>query len=424
MTTLDERSYRALLAVPGLARVLIAMFAGRTAGAMLSIALVLFALTEYSAQVAGVAAALSLVPGLVTAPLIGALLDRWGRTRLIRIDYVVTSMSLVLISVLSLASSLPTAPFLAIVAVFGLTQMFSDAGVRALLPGLVPATLWERVNAADSTGYLVAWIVGPPVAATIVAAAGGETAFLATAAVYATAAVVLSSIAERHADGDRGVTSLLVQALNGIRYVWGNKTLRGLGISVAVTNLSFGAGLILVPVIIVDRLTAPEPIVGISFTVSGVAGVASAIFFGRLDTRGREWPMLLFAMAGIGLAALLLLPSARADSVSVGVAWALVSMACLGVSTGLWDISLFTLRQRRTDPVLLGRAFAISMALNQAGVPIGAALAGWMASRSVEGAVAGSACAGLLGAVLAGLLVPRRSDEGGVNRVWGALRGL
>lgn len=402
-----ERSYRALLAVPGLARLLFAMAAGRIAAAMLSIALVLFALDVYSARVAGAAAALALIPGLLAAPVIGALLDRWGRVRLIRLDYLVTAASLVVISLLSMSSALPATAFLAIVAVFGLTQMFSDAGVRALLPALTPGELWERANAADSTGYLVAWIVGPPVAATLVAVAGGETAFLAIAAVFALAATALGGVAERStlSGSSRG---LVAEALAGLRYAWTNTTLRGLGLSVAVTNISWGIGLIIVPVIVVDTLSAPEPVVGVAFTVSGVVGVASALLFGRLDTRGREWRLLLAAMAGVGLSAVLLLPGAQASSVGVGVTWVLLSMALLGFSSGLWDIALFTLRQRRTDPVLMGRAFAISMAMNQTGVPIGAAVAGWMAPISVESAIAVSAGVGLFGAVLAAVLVPMR----------------
>jgi MFS family permease len=409
MTALDERSYRALLAVPGLARVLLAMGLGRIASEMLRIAMVLYALDEYSAAVAGAAGALSILPGLVAAPLVGALLDRWGRVRLIGLDFVVTAASLVLISVLALESALPAGLFLAIVAVFGLTYMFSDAGVRALLPGLTPSVLWERVNAADSTGYLLAWIVGPPIAATLISVAGGPTTFLVVAVAYASAAGVLVGVRDI-APGAIRVRGVLSEALAGLRYVWQNRTIRGLGISVAVTNVTWGAGLIIVPVILVDRLAAPEPLVGLAFTVSGVVGVGSAVTFGRVDTRGREWPMLLAAMVCVGLSALLLLPATRTSTVSVGVAWVLASMALLGFSGGLWDIAIFTLRQRRTDPALMGRAFAISMAMNQTGVPAGAAFAGWMVSSSVEVAVVVGVCAGLLGAMLAGLLVPRSSD--------------
>lgn len=401
-----NRSYLALMVVPGLGRVLVAMVLGRVAGAMLSIALVLVALEEYSSAVAGAAAALSLIPGLLAAPLVGALLDRWGRVRLIRLDYVVTAAALVLISALSFASALPAAVLLAIVAVFGLTQMFSDSGLRSLFPRLVPTDLWERVNAVDSTGYLVAWIVGPPLAAALVSVLGGEAAFLVIAAVFGAAAGVLRCVRDPGAGGGAGL-GLIAGAVAGLRYVWGNRTLRGLGLSVAVTNVSWGIALIIVPVIIVDQLSAPDAFVGLAFTVSGVVGVAAALLFGRLDTRDREWRLLVLAMAGVGASAILLLPAAGTGSIGVGVAWVLASMALLGLSSGLWDISLFTMRQRRTNPVLMGRAFAISMAVNQSGVPVGAALAGWLAAVSVEWVIVVSVVAGWLGAVLAAGLVPK-----------------
>ena len=177
---------------------------------------------------------------------------------MIRLDYVVTAAALVLISALSFASALPAALLLAIVAVFGLTQMFSDAGLRSLFPRLVPHELWERANAADSTGYLVAWIVGPPLAATLVSVLGGEAAFLIIAVVFAGAAAVLGGAPDgvTAAVGNSGVVE---QAIAGPRYVWRNRSLRGLGLSVSVTNVSWGIGLIIVPVILIDRLSAPQP---------------------------------------------------------------------------------------------------------------------------------------------------------------------
>jgi hypothetical protein len=48
-------------------------------------------------------------------------------------------------------------------------------------------------------------------------------------------------------------------------------------------------------------------------------------------------------------------------------------MAIAGLANGPLDIALFTLRQRRTDPAWMGRAFTISMNLNFSGFPIGAA---------------------------------------------------
>jgi hypothetical protein len=78
------------------------------------------------------------------------------------------------------------------------------------------------------------------------------------------------------------------------------------------------------------------------------------------------------------------------------------------------DIGLFTIRQRRTDPEWMGRAFAVSMGFNFIGYPIGTALAGAIAAVSIEAAIVVGAIACVVAAVSAALLIPRRvADEPG-----------
>jgi hypothetical protein len=85
----------------------------------------------------------------------------------------------------------------------------------------------------------------------------------------------------------------------------------------------------------------------------------------------------------------------------------------LGVLTGPADIALFTVRQRRTDPAWMGRAFAVSMGFNYIGVPVGAALAGLLAASSLVAAVVLGVVACLAAALFAAVLVPR--DEATVE---------
>ncbi len=59
-----------------------------------------------------------------------------------------------------------------------------------------------------------------------------------------------------------------------------------------------------------------------------------------------------------------------------GFALLALAMFIFGLLNGCADIALFTVRQRRTDPAWMGRAFAVSMAFNFMGFPIGAAIAG------------------------------------------------
>jgi hypothetical protein len=81
-------------------------------------------------------------------------------------------------------------------------------------------------------------------------------------------------------------------------------------------------------------------------------------------------------------------------------------MLALGIATGPFDIVLFSLRQRRTDPAWLGRAFAVSMALNFVGFPVGSAIAGAGVSFSIELVLLAAVACGALAAAFAFVGIP------------------
>ncbi len=411
-------SYRALFAIPSLGRVVASMQLARIAGSMVGVALVLFALLEYDDPgLAGLVTLASILPGLAISPVAGALLDRHGRVRLVQLDYVVAAGALVLIGGLSLAGRLEPWLLLLIAAISSLTAPLSTTGLRSLFPIIVPRHLWERVNAVDSNGYVIATIVGPPLAAILVSALSPALGILLIAAPLVAAATILVGVREPHVE--TALTGrLLVDAWRGLVYVAHHPTLRGLGVAVTTNNVANGAISIIVPLLVLDVMGDSELAVGLAFAISGVAGMGSALLFGRMDTRRREWRMLWSAMLAMALPALLLMPGA-AGAVSgpaAGFGLVAVSMAIAGVCNGPLDIAMFTIRQRRTDPAWLGRAFAVSMALNFAGYPVGAALAGALATTSLVAAVALALAATLLSAVFAAWLVPRRDPRDTLTR--------
>lgn len=403
-----DRSYRALLRVPTLGRVLLSMQIARIAQSMVGVALVLFTLDRYgSPAFTGFVTFASVFPGLLISPIAGALLDRHGRIRLVLLDYVVALVAMGIVGALALLDLLPGAVLLLIAVVGSLTSILSHVGLRSLFPILVPEPLWERVNAVDSNGYVVATILGPPIAAVLVAVFGGATALLIIGASFGIAAAILVSVPEPVAP-TASTDRVLADAWAGVQYTWRNRTLRGLGFAITLGNLAHGMTSIVIPLIVIGRFGLSEAVVGIVFAVSGISGVISAFAFGRMSTRGREWSLLVWPMVGlIPVVALLLLAAGQA-SVPIGVALLMLEMLLVGVLIGPMDIALFTVRQRRTDPAWMGRAFAVSMAFNYVGMPVGAAVAGLLADRSVETAIVVLGIGGsILAAGAAALLVPR-----------------
>lgn len=375
------------------------MMLARTAGQMVSLILVLFALQRFgSAEIAGAVTFLSVFPGLIGSPIAGALLDRHGRTRLMVLDYVIAGGSLALIAGLAVADSLPVPPLLAIVTVTSLTQPLSNTGVRTLFPLIVPPPLWERANAIDSNGYVVASIVGPALAGVFVAAFGAPAALVLTASLFAAAAFVATALRDPATKGETG--RLLPDAVRGLRYVVRNRTLRALALSVSTANLGWGMFFLALPVLVLHRFGGGPEFVGLLFALLGISGSVAVLLMGRVSTRGRDRQWLALAMVGqsVAIGIVLLFP----DPLIVALA-----MLVLGIATGPFDIVLFTLRQRRTDPAWLGRAFAVSMALNFVGFPLGSAIAGALVPVSIELVLLLAVACEVVGAVFALIGIPR-----------------
>ena len=402
-------SYRALLAVPSLGRVLLGMQIARIGQSMVSIVVILFALQRYnSPQLAGAVAFASIAPGMLVSPIAGALLDRHGRVRLIILDYLVATTALLLVAGLSLAGDLPAWLFIVITAVASITGPLSSSGLRSLFPLLVPEPLWERVNAVDSNGWVLATVVGAPFGAVFAQILGFEAALALIAAAYFVAAIVMLNAPDPRTDV-ASTGNLFRDAWLGLVYTWNNRTLRALAISLSAMNLSGGVIEIVVPLLILRRLGMGQEMVGYMFGLSGAFGVVSAFTCGRLRTEGRERRLILFpAACFIGTTALLLWPA--------GLLPIALCMAISGLVNGPLDIAMFTLRQRRTDPAWMGRAFTVSMNLNFSGFPIGAALAGVLVTVSIEAAIVFGVAANIAGAILAYLLIPRSDEVAGGDR--------
>jgi MFS family permease len=406
-------SYRALFAVPTMPRVLVSLFLSRLAQQTVRVAIVLFALAEFdSPALAGIVTFASLAPGIVVSPIAGALLDRHGRVRLIALDFIVALSALVATGVLWATGHLSAELFVAIAVVTSFTAPLSLTGLRTLFPLLVPERLWERANAMDANAFVLSSMLGPLVAAASLTLLGPAAGMVAIGIPFGLAALALRGVHDPETGLDRD-RPLVASAWEGLRYTLGNPTLRGLAIAIATLTFAGGIVSILVPLIMLDGLGGTELAVGIAFALSGVTGLLSVIVFGRRDTRGKEWRLVVIGLSiQVPATALLWLADGTLGPVVPLVGYAAISASLLltGLLEGPLDIGMFTMRQRRTDPAWFGRAFAISMAINAIGFPIGAAVAGSLAETSVGLAVGVGVVAAALATLFAAVLVPRVDD--------------
>lgn len=395
-------SYGALFRVRGFGRVVTATGFSRLGGQMWEIVLVLFVLTRYhSPELAGLSVLMSTVPGLALSPVVGALLDRQGRVRLMILDYALTALLLSAIVALSLAHRLPPLLLLALVTVLSISNILSITGARSLFPLMLPANLWDRANGLDTSLYSLTSVVGPAIAGLVVAKFGPEAGLMLTAGAAAAADLWLIGVGEPVArvTGDQ---SLIKDAWAGLLYVLRHRSLRGLAITLFLMNLGAGVLPVGIPVIVLRQLHGSAATVGQVFAVFGLAGLLAGLAVGRLDTAERERALIL-----AGVCAQLPVLVGLALSPSLPIVFLLAAVA--GASSAASSVGIFALRQRRTDPSWFGRAFAVSMSMNFSGAPIGSAISGPLLAQSVPLAMLVGAVIGAL-ALPAAFLIPARRD--------------
>jgi MFS family permease len=391
-------SYSAVLSLAGVRRLVVSAILGRTANQMSSLALILFSLRIYhSALLAGLVVLVQLV-AVPVGPLAGALVDRLGSSIMIAIDFVATGSIAALIAGLAWAHQLPAMAFVLLVLVGTITWPFSAAGIRGLLPQIVPSHLWDRANALDSVTQIIATIAGPILAGTLFGWLGPVPAMLGVAVLYGGSAVFVLGLrgTPQHVED----APVFAQALSGLRYFFKNAHLRSLAVAMVPANMSFGVLVVAIPVLILHTLHQAPGLVGWVWAVIGITSLVSALALGRLGTKGRERTILIWSMGlpapGLVLAAAL--PSLGTTLIAAGL---------VGISAGPMDVALFSLRQRSVHPGWYGRAIAVSMTLNSSGGAIGGGLGGVISQASPPDALFAAALLALLGAGGA-LMIPRQ----------------
>lgn len=408
-------TYRKVLTSRNVPQLLLAACLSRLAHGMLLFVVVLYTIAEFgSAEVAGLGSAFLTLPGFLVSPLAGAVLDRFGALRAVAVDTTASALLVGGIAVFSFFDQLTPAVLYVMLGLFSITSPLTDGGIRTLFPRFVPDAAYHRANALDLSTYSVIEVGGPLVAGALFALSGADPALLTVAAMYGLAALSLSLLrgGTTKAGDDRGVARdpakpeqhLLRSAWEGITYLLRNPTLRGLAASYAVFQVAYGMLVIIVPVAVAGRVAdevSSSRYVGLIWAVLGLAGGTGALLAGKLVHAGLERRFMVGALL---LSALAVYPvSALGSLVALGT-----GLALFGVMEGTVNVSLMSLRLRRTEPERLGRVMTVSISVNLIGFPVGTALGGVVVDNgSPARALAIAAAPALAAAVCARLLVPK-----------------
>jgi MFS family permease len=314
--------------------------------------------TGQALAVAALLLAGDFAPALL-GPLTGTVADRLDRQRLMVASELVQGALAV-----AIALWLPSLPLL--LALVGLRavagQVFQPAS-RAAVPALVPEPDLERANAAVGVATNGGETLGPLVAAVALPLLDVRGVLLLDAATFAVSAALLAFLPALPGGGPRPA-SFLADARAGLRYLWGERTVRAVVFgSVAIVACN-GIDDVALVFLATDTLGGGDGAVGLLLAAVGIGLLAGAALLARTRRRA-AMPALLLAGFAVSSAGNLL----------TGLAWAVAAAFALQAVRGLGiaalDVAATTLVQRIVPAGLLGRVFGTLYG----GIGVAAALA-------------------------------------------------
>jgi len=333
----------------------------------ISLPLLILALTGSLAQ-AGTVAALLGLPYLLFGLLAGVLIDRWNRKHTMLACEAISGMATGTIP-LALWTGRFSMPQLYVVAlVTGTAFVFFNVAEIAALPSIVSEHQLPAAVGQNQATFSLGGVVGPPLAGFLFQLAR-PLPFLTDALSYAVS--FLSLVAARvpfAAEGTASRRSLRVELWEGMTWLWGHPSIRGLTLLTASSNLLTGGFTLLIILLAQRHHASPATIGGIFAVASAAAVVGSALaprFFRRLSVGQISVGFFWLSTALYPL--YLLAPNAVALSLINGAAF---------LVGPIYNVATITYRLRSVPDELQGRVNSAARALALGANPIGAAATG------------------------------------------------
>lgn len=313
------------------------------------------------------------LPFLLVAIPAGLLADRMRRQKLMACAETVRAVSLAALVVLLTTEKL-TLQSLAVLGLIGVcgTVVFTVTA-PALVPSIVPVSLFGRANSRLELAGTSAFVAGPAVGGVLVGWTGASIAFGLATCLSIWATVLLRRVREPVRKPVRGRHPFR-NIYEGASFVFRNEYLAPVFATQFIFNAAFFALMaIFVPYAVQNlRLSASET--GIVLSFLGVGMLSGAFMAPKVLTAIRFGQVILIGPVCGLVASLLMVATLWLPSFWI----AAMSFYLFGIGPTLWVISTNTLRQAITPDALLGRVSAINVVARGAR-PIGAGIAALIA---------------------------------------------
>jgi MFS family permease len=347
---------------------------------------VLTELTHNDATAMGVTMALQFGPPLVLVSVTGWIADRFDRRKLLMVTQSALMLLAIAVGVL-LLTHVMTLPLMWLFALgFGIANAFDSPARQAFVSDIVARENASNAVALNAASFNGARLIGPAIGGVMIVLVGTGWMFLVNALTFFAMLIALWVI--RPAELIPRVRSTGAARLaDGFRYVRGRPDLIVIFIMVFLIG-AFGMNFPIFASTMALEFGQQADGYGLLSSVLAIGSLVGALLAARRDRARMR--VVIYAAGGFGVASLV-------SSVMPTYWMYAVTLIFVGFST----VSMLTTAngyvQTTTDPSLRGRVLALYMAVIMGSTPVGAPIAGWVATTwGPRAAITVGAVAGLL----------------------------
>lgn len=336
------------------------------------------------------------LPGILLAPIAGAIVDRYDRRIVMMVSDAVAGVSTALLAVLLFTGDLQVWHIYLASLISSSASAFQYPAYSAAITLLIPKSQYGRAAGMGSFAEGVSRFIGPALAGVLVTMGGLQTLIAVDLITFVFASITLLLVRfpalPEKVVSEIQKRSLWKESLDGWRYL---KDRRGLfGILLFFTFINFTAAfanVLMTPMIL--NFGTPEEL-GFIVSAAGVGIVIGSLVMSAWGGPKRK----LIAILGFGVMQGL---SMVVFGVRESILLLVLSRFLLLIGNPIVNGSMAALLQRKVAPEMQGRVFSTTRMLAWGSIPIALALSGPVADSIFEPAMmANGALAGTVGQII------------------------
>ncbi|MFJ2034037.1 amino acid adenylation domain-containing protein [Streptosporangium sp. NPDC087985] len=341
----------------------------------------------------GFIALLALVPGIIVAPLAGAVVDRYDRRRVMIAGDLVSGLTQAVMLGLLLTDRLSVGPLYGLIAVVSVSVTFQRLAYQASIPQLVPKRYLGHANGIVQLAIGTAQFLVPLIAVGMLAAIGLEGILTIQVAAYAFAVIVVLCVKFPTTLGLRRREPISAEIVNGFRFSLGHPGFRAMLFFFAGVNLFLAPMFVMISPLVLSfaSLQAAGAVAVAAGAGAVTGGVVMSLWGGPTHRRlrGAIAATMLMSVAGLltGLQPNLWLIGAGAFGMSFALA--------------MINGTIMTIIQVKVPQRFQGRIIAVNTMIAAATVPIGFGVIAPLAGPLLDPLLAADGpLAGTVGAII------------------------